>query len=110
MDLWRGRLSLRRVHVLLQALYKKMGESTLLSAVDETATWSETNHILARISDGLELSNYLFIKANSSDEDDDFEPPKPLPRPGQVAEEPAPSVALASGAEVADFFTNFGKF
>ncbi|MFD9561518.1 hypothetical protein [Streptomyces sp. NPDC059994] len=94
--------------MLIQALFKKPGESALLIDLDESTSWNETNHILARISDGLELSNYLFIKANS-EADDDLEPPKPLPRPGQVAEEPTPSVALASGDEVADFFTNFGK-
>ncbi|GAA4104663.1 hypothetical protein [Streptomyces hundungensis] len=107
MDLWRGRMSLRRLHVLIQGLFKKPGESLLLIDLDEATSWTETNHILARISDGLELSNYLFIKANST-EDDGLEPPKPLPRPGQVAEEPKPQLALASGEEVADFFNHFG--
>ncbi|MFJ7901891.1 hypothetical protein ACIQ6V_15610 [Streptomyces sp. NPDC096198] len=100
-------MSLRRLHVLIQGLFKKPGESLLLLDLDEATSWTETNHILARISDGMELSNYLFIKANSA-EDDGLEPPKPLPRPGQTAEEPKPQHDLASGEEVADFFNHFG--
>ncbi|WP_327377668.1 hypothetical protein OG393_29195 [Streptomyces sp. NBC_01216] len=79
----------------------------LLIEIDEATSWTETNHILARISDGLELSNYLFIKANST-EDNDLDPPKPLPRPGQVAEKPKPR-EFASGDEVASFFNTFGN-
>ncbi|MEH6373693.1 hypothetical protein V7793_04940 [Streptomyces sp. KLMMK] len=98
------------MNVLLQSLYRKLGQSSLLASMDEGASWSETNHILARISDGLELSNYLFIKANAGEDGDDLEPPKPLPRPGQQAEEPKRvETEFASGDEVASFFNTFGQ-
>ncbi|MCZ0974853.1 hypothetical protein ACWEQ8_06205 [Streptomyces noursei] len=72
--------------------------------MNESTAWGTTEHLLARISDGLELANYLFIQAHSSD-DISLEPPSPLPRPGQPEPEPPPAFEFASGAEVVDFFT-----
>ncbi|MFE4513764.1 hypothetical protein ACFRMQ_06115 [Kitasatospora sp. NPDC056783] len=105
LDLWRGRLSLRRVHVLISSLMRKPGRSTLLAAMDETAQWGTAEHLLARVSDSLELSNYLFIKANS-ESSADLPIPQPIPRPGlDPVDLAAPEPDFASGAEVADFFT-----
>ncbi|MEV6551747.1 hypothetical protein AB0M57_23955 [Streptomyces sp. NPDC051597] len=108
LDLWRGRLSIRRVGVLIASLCKKPGRSALLAAVNESSAWDTTDHLLARISDAIELSNYFFIQANSS-EDTGLEPPTPLPRPGQPEQQPEPEFEFASGTEVASFFTQMNN-
>ncbi|MFD9569735.1 hypothetical protein ACFWBI_07810 [Streptomyces sp. NPDC059982] len=102
LDLWTGRLSLRRLHVLITSLLGRQGSGALVVAVDESAMWSHEAHILARISDALEAANWLFISANSS-QDTRLDPPEPMWRPGiEPIEAPAP--AMASGAEVAGWF------
>lgn len=110
LDVWRGRLSLRRVHVLIQSLIKKPGRSTFLAEIDESAAWSVTDHLIARISDAAEISNFLFIKANS-DDSDDVKLPEPVPRPGQAQQEKPkePEHDFASGAELSSFFTQMGN-
>lgn len=105
LDLWRGRLSLRRVSVLINSLIRQGGRSVLAASLDESAAWSESEYLLARVSDALELSNYLFIQANSGEETNDYPPPEPLPRPGQEVVDPEPvSHTYASTDEVVDFF------
>ncbi|MFF4952844.1 hypothetical protein [Streptomyces chattanoogensis] len=93
---------------LITSLCTKPGRSTLLAAMNESSAWDTTEHLLARISDGIELSNYLFIQANSS-EDTGLEPPTPLPRPGQPEQQPEPTFEFASGADVASFFTQMNN-
>lgn len=105
LDLWRGRLSLRRVSVLIGSLLRQTGRSVLAAAVDDAAAWSESEYLLARISDALELSNYLFYQANSGEGAEEYPQPIPLRRPGE--EEPEPESAThtyASTEEVVDFF------
>jgi hypothetical protein len=109
LDLWRGRLSLRRVHLLINSLMHKAGRSTLLATMDESTQWGSTEHLLARVSDALELSNYLFLRANSSEKDIPL--PEPLPRPGSdepVKSKPAES-EFASGEELTNFFTQMNN-
>lgn len=109
-DLWRGRLSLRRVSVLINSLLRQTGRSVLAATVDEAAEWNESEYLLARISDALELSNWLFIQANSGDESNDIPAPEPLPRPGHVETEPEPaSYSHASTNEVIDFFNRMSN-
>lgn len=103
LDLWRGRLSIRRIGVLIDSLMRKQGRSTLLMAMDERASWTETDYLLARLSDAAELSNYLFLKANA-ESSDDLEPPTPLSRPGDPEPEPVPQTTFATGEEVTAFF------
>ncbi|WP_233290232.1 hypothetical protein [Kitasatospora sp. MBT66] len=94
------------MHVLICGLMRKPGRSALLAELDETAQWGTAEHLLARVSDALEASNYLFIKANSS-EVDDLPIPEPVPRPGlDIAELASPEPDFANGAEVAGFFTH----
>lgn len=103
LDLWRGRLSLRRVGVCINSLMKKPGRSTLLEAMDERTRWGESDYLLARISDALELSNFLFFKANAEDSDD-VEQPDPIPRPGQPEPEPEPiETQFSSATELSSF-------
>ncbi|MFE2075192.1 hypothetical protein [Streptomyces misionensis] len=81
----------------------KPGRSALLMAMDERASWSETDYLLARMSDALELSNFLFIKAHAEDTDG-LDLPTPVTRPGQPEPQPEPQQHFASGQEVVDFF------
>ncbi|MFJ9771820.1 hypothetical protein ACIRVF_11300 [Kitasatospora sp. NPDC101157] len=77
--------------------------------MDETTQWGTADHLLARVSDALELSNFLFMKANS-DSSADLPIPQPIPRPGvESLELPAPEPDFATGTEVADFFTRMSN-
>ncbi|MCC3773670.1 hypothetical protein K6I33_006888 [Streptomyces sp. UNOB3_S3] len=59
---------------------------------------------MARISDAMELSNYLFLKAHS-DNASTLAPPDPLPRPGAASVAPEEPVEdFATGAELSQFF------
>ena len=75
-------------------------------ALDETARWSQEAYILARLSDALELSNFLFLKAHSSSAD--IPVPEPLERPGQP-KEVKQEKEFASGQEVAAFFNRMSS-
>lgn len=110
LDLWRGRLSFRRLGVFIKSLLKKPGRSMLLMAMDESAEWDVEEYLLARISDALELSNYLFIQANSAEDAEPIELPEPIERPGQPQEvKQKPKPQFASGQEVAAFFNRMNS-
>ncbi|MGW0583368.1 hypothetical protein ACWD25_47370 [Streptomyces sp. NPDC002920] len=105
LDLWHGRLSLRRIGVLIRSLMRKPGRSTLLQAMDERSSWHENTYMLARISDALELSNFLFLKANAAEEDSrDLELPPPIPRPGEPEPQAEPKPEFSDARELTDFF------
>ncbi|MEU5957559.1 hypothetical protein [Streptomyces sp. NPDC047525] len=105
LDLWHGRLSLRRIGVLVDSLMNKPGRSSLLMAMDERAQWAESDYLLARVSDALELSNYLFLKANVPEEDvTHLELPPPIPRPGEPEPQPAPEPGFSDAGELMSFF------
>ncbi|MVO87424.1 hypothetical protein GPA10_22335 [Streptomyces sp. p1417] len=110
LDLWRGQLSLRRINVLIESLLNQPGRSTLAAAIDESAEWSESDYILARISDAVELSNWMYYQANSGEGSEEIDAPAPLPRPGRaheaLATEPA---SYASTDEVVDFFNRMNN-
>lgn len=73
-------------------------------AMDERASWSHSDYLLARLSDAAELSNFLFIKANA-EESDDLELPIPIARPGDPEpQQPEPQTEFASADEVSAFF------
>lgn len=77
-----------------------------MMAMDERSAWSESDYLLARLSDAAELSNYLFIRANS-ESTEGLEIPKPILRPGATDEQespPVPTPKFASGEEVVAFF------
>jgi hypothetical protein len=88
---------------------RKPGRSTLLMAMDESTEWGVEQYLMARISDALELSNYLFIQANSGEDSEEIPVPEPVRRPGDpdvvVQEKPKPE-EFASGHEVAAWFAN----
>ncbi|QKW48869.1 hypothetical protein [Streptomyces buecherae] len=107
LDVWRGRLSLRRIHILIQSLLKKPGRSAFLAAVDESASWSVGDHLAARVVDAAEVANYLFLKANS-EESANVELPKSVPRPGrhEADSSDTASPTFADGDELSAFFTH----
>lgn len=78
-DLYTGRMSIRRLSVLIKRLLSLPGRSALCSAVNEAAEWGTSEHLLATLVDELALSNYLFISANSKQRPPQ---PKPVRRPG----------------------------
>lgn len=111
-DFEHGRLPVRNLVAFVKSLMRKPGRSTLLMAIDETATWTPEMYVMARISDAAELSNYLFIQANQAEDADPIEVPKPLQRPGQpdvdVQEKPKPE-DFATGHEVAEWFARMNS-
>lgn len=79
-------------------------------AMDESTEWTPEMYVLARLSDGQEVNNYLFIQANSAEDAEPIDPPEMIPRPGQPAEPEKPQPKpeeFASGHEVAAFFQRF---
>lgn len=91
---------------------QKPGRSVLLAVMDETSQWGTTEHLLARVSDALELSNYLFLKANMSDDaaSDRIPVPTPLPRPGEAeAVSAEPPLEYATGEELSNFFAQMSQ-
>jgi hypothetical protein len=110
LDLWRGQLSLRRVNVLIGSLLNQPGRSALAAVIDESAEWSNSEHLLARVSDALELSNWLFYQANSGEDAEEIAAPTPILRPGQEEEIPEPALpTYASTDEVVDFFSRMNS-
>src|SRR5690606_13752247 len=94
----------------VKSLMKKPGRSTLLMALDESTEWTPEMYVAARISDAQELSNYLFIQANSAEDAEDIPMPEPIPRPGQPAaedEKPKPE-DFATGQEVVEWAQAWG--
>ncbi|WP_371665980.1 hypothetical protein OG306_33165 [Streptomyces sp. NBC_01241] len=75
-------------------------------ALDEATEWGPESYLLARLSDGQELSNYLFIQANSAENAESMPLPTPVQRPGESEPEPQKTKPedFASGQEVAAFF------
>ncbi|MGK5496393.1 hypothetical protein [Streptomyces sp. URMC 125] len=109
LDVWRHRLTFRRLSVLLNSLMKKPGKSTLLAEINEKAVWTDESYLLARVSDGMEMLNYLVLSAFSSNANG-IDPPKPIPRPGQEEpQEEKKSYEYASPDEVVQFFARFGS-
>ncbi|MET8504337.1 hypothetical protein ABZV60_06770 [Streptomyces sp. NPDC004787] len=70
----------------------------------EAAEWSVTDHLLAAAVDHLAVANWMFAAVNTGEDDDQPEPPKPIPRPGDPAgdedEEDGEDTAEGAEAEV----------
>jgi len=81
-------------------------------AIDEITEWGPDTYMLARLSDGQELANYLFIQANSGEDSEEMPLPTPIRRPGQPEEVEPPKPKpedFASGQEVAAFFSSMNS-
>lgn len=103
LDYYRGRLSARRLRVLLQHLPR---DSALVRALHgEAAEWGLSEHLLAAAVDELAVANWLFASAHTPEHADPPERPRPLPRPGI---DDTPGAAGASGATTAEIAAFFG--
>ncbi|MFE7572418.1 hypothetical protein ACFU76_36690, partial [Streptomyces sp. NPDC057539] len=93
LDWHRGRLSSRRLAVLLQHLPRDSAVARELHG--EAAEWSPTDYLLAQVIDQLAESNWMFATVNRDEDSDPLDFPKPVPRPGQgssrsSAQDPSP--------------------
>ncbi|MFE5856641.1 hypothetical protein ACFQ61_25970 [Streptomyces sp. NPDC056500] len=101
LDWHRGRLSSRRLSVLIEHLPRDSSVNRALHG--EAAEWSVTDHLLAAVVDHLAAANWLFTSVHSDDPPD---PPDPVPRPGSApSEEPeAEPDSPPASADLARFF------
>jgi hypothetical protein len=77
-------------------------DSALVRALHgEVAEWGLTEHLLAGAVDELAVGNWLFVAANSDENADVPERPRPVPRPGVEVEE---TVVSADADQIAAFF------
>ncbi|WP_309235824.1 hypothetical protein [Amycolatopsis sp. SID8362] len=103
LDYYRGKLTPRRLRVLIRHLPR---ESALVRALHgEAAEWGLTEHLLAGAVDELAVGNWLFVAANSAEGADQPDRPRPVPRPGLEQE---PDTA-ATTDEIAAFFGTPGR-
>jgi hypothetical protein len=99
LDYHRGRLSRRRLRVLIQHLPK---DAALVRAIHgEEAEWGLTEHLLAAAVDQLAAGNWMFAAVNTAEDADPPQRPDPIPRPGVDA---PPEEAAATSDEIAAFF------
>jgi hypothetical protein len=100
LDHYRGRLTARRLRVLIQHLPV---ESALVRALHgEEAQWGLTEHLLASAVDQLAAGNWMFATVHTPEDGSPPRRPEPVPRPGlATAEETSPA---ASPEQIAAFF------
>jgi hypothetical protein len=96
LDYHRGRLTARRLRVLLRHLPREAALPSELHGDD--TLWGLPEHLLATVADQLALGNWMFATAHAAEGSDAPDRPQPIPRPG--TRRPAP----ASRAELAAFF------
>lgn len=104
-----GKLSLRRLRVLILRLLAMHGQSAVSEAyLGEKASWSNEAYIMADIRDSIEAGNYLFLSAHKSEgyKMPDFQP---YPRPGLdfsqlVTKSDEPEADWASAQDIAELF------
>jgi hypothetical protein len=111
LDWYRGRLSSRRLAVLVKHLPRD--SVTLDGLHGEAAQWSVTDYLLASVVDQLAEANWMFATVNRDEDADPLEYPRPVPRPGAREPEPVAEPAPPAGTparnptptELAQFFT-----
>jgi hypothetical protein len=96
LDYHRGRLTARRLRVLLRHLPREAALPAELHGDD--ARWGLPEHLLAIVGDQLALGNWMFATAHAAEGSGTPDRPRPIPRPG--TRRPAP----ASRTELAAFF------
>jgi hypothetical protein len=100
LDYHRGRLSARRLRVLVQHLPR---EAALVRGVyGEAADWGLAEHLLGVAADEFAIGNWLFASAHTEESADRPERPRPIPRPGIEAAEA--TTAAATPEQMASFF------
>jgi hypothetical protein len=87
LDYHRGRLTARRLRVLIRHLPR---DAALVRAVrGEDVDWGLAEHLLAAAVDQLAAGNWMFAAAHTADGADPPERPEPVPRPGVEVAPPA---------------------
>ncbi|MFE9003074.1 hypothetical protein ACFYOY_13175 [Streptomyces sp. NPDC007875] len=113
LDVHRGRLSWRRLRVLIQhlppesatmtALRNDLTDEELAEQAEhgdpEKGRWSQVEQLLALIADRVARLEYVTILANSDSKGKKPTPPEPIARPGAKPRKPKPKLSDSS-AEV----------
>ncbi|GAA1152098.1 hypothetical protein F4556_004059 [Kitasatospora gansuensis] len=105
LDWHRGRLSSRRLSVLLKHLPRD--SNTVRALHGESAEWTLTDHLLAAAVDHLAVANWMFLSVNRDEDGEAPERPQPVPRPGEDVEDEAEAVterAQTTPEELRQFF------
>nr|WP_234439054.1 DUF5361 domain-containing protein [Streptomyces sp. NRRL B-3229] len=97
LDWHRGRLSSRRLRVLVEHL---PSDSSFARAVHgEQAEWTVTDHLLAAVVDHLAVANWMFATVHRDEDTEPAEYPEAVPRPGGGSA-PTPVSATAPGGDL----------
>ncbi|WP_322767684.1 hypothetical protein [Frankia sp. Cr1] len=101
LDLYRGRLSWRRLRVIIRHL---PADSALARELHgESADWSRTDRLLADLVDIGRLHMHTTVAVNlGKDQRHPWPAPQPVPRPWMAEPAPPPAARRASPAEIAD--------
>ncbi|MEW2559476.1 hypothetical protein AB0914_11775 [Streptomyces griseorubiginosus] len=87
LDWHRGRLSSRRLRVLVEHL---PSDSSFARAVHgEQAEWTVTDHLLAAVVDHLAVANWMFATVHRDENTEPAEYPEAVPRPSGTRTEAA---------------------
>ncbi|MGW6362089.1 hypothetical protein ACWFR5_44720 [Streptomyces sp. NPDC055092] len=89
LDWYRGRLSSRRLAVLVRHLPRDGALARALHG--DGAEWTVTDHLLARIVDELAQNNWMFATVNRDEDSEPLDYPEPIPRPGEPSDDGAHS-------------------
>lgn len=100
LDYYRGRLSPRRLRVLIQHLPRQAALVREMHGGD--VEWGLSEHLLAAAVDHLAAANWLFASANTPEGTEPPERPEPVPRPGIAAD--GSSTPPATPDQIAAFF------
>ncbi|MFJ2646407.1 hypothetical protein ACIO1C_06725 [Streptomyces sp. NPDC087420] len=106
LDWHRGRLSSRRLAVLIQHLPRDSAVARELHG--ESADWSVTEYLLAHVADQLAEANWMFATVNRDEDADPPEYPEPVARPGETPAVATPAhspTVVPNPSEIAQFFS-----
>lgn len=111
LDVHRGRMTWRRLRVLIEhlppesatktALRNELTDEELAALADagdpESARWSQLEQLTASLIDAVRRMEYVLICANTESKHQRPTPPEPVPRPGARPMRPKPKVTEAGG-------------
>jgi hypothetical protein len=100
LDYYRGRLSARRIRVLVEHLPRD--SSLVRELYGDEGKWGLGEHLLAAAVDQLAAGNWMFASVHAPENAEPPERPKPIPRPG--VDEDEPMTQGATTEQIAAFF------
>lgn len=84
LDRWySGRMTWRRLWVLISQLPPDSATQAELSGGQDVATWTTLVELTAQAVDSIKALDYHFMSANTKSH---VQPPTPVPRPGKLAD------------------------